>query len=139
MAAPPALGQLLPPDAEIFRACTNKNFLNNLRTEIRDRAYYRRAKDTDGLSFGLTAEDAVHDLQNFGVIGVRVDALHALEGRGLEVRADPELAGHALLHGLPYYEQDQKLAEDIAWELVKISRIVHNASYYPPGHRLHGT
>jgi len=136
MTAPHVLGDLLAPDSDVFRACTNKNFLNNLKTEIRDRAYYRKPKDTDGLSLGLTVDDAVHDLENFGVIGAGVAQIQNLP-RGLEVRTDPELPGHALLHGLPYKHENEKLAEDIAWELVKISRIVHNDSYYPPGHRLH--
>src|SRR6266568_137096 len=137
MAAPHVLGDLLAPDSEVFRACSNENFLNNLKTEVRDRAYYRRPKDTDGLSFGLTPDDAVQDLENFGVIGARVAQIQNLPNRGLEVRTDPELAGHALLHSLPYKHENEKLAKDIAWELVKISRIVHNDSYYPPGHHLH--
>lgn len=136
-ATPPPLGELLTPATEIFRACTNKNFLKNpLRTEIRDTAYYRKPKDTDGLSLGLTAEHAVHDLENFGVIAAIVRDIHAVP-RGLEVRIDPDLAGHALLHGLPYKHENEQLAEDIAWELVRISHIVYNTSYYPPGHRLH--
>lgn len=137
MAAPHVVGDLLAPDSEVFRTCTNKNFLNSLKTEIRDRAYYRKPKDTDGLSLGLTVDDAVHDLENFGVIGTTVAQIQAIPTRGLDVRNDPELAGHALLHGLPYKHENEKLAEDIAWELVKISRIVHSNSYYPPGHRLH--
>lgn len=137
MATPHVLGELVAGNREVFRACTNKNFLNNLRTEIRVRAYYRRPKDTDGLSFGLTAEDAVHDLENWGVIGAPVDKIHSLPTRGLEVRIDPELRGHALIHGLPYKHEHEKLAEDIAWELVKLSRIVYSDSYYPLGHRLH--
>ncbi|MFZ0309365.1 MAG: hypothetical protein WAL89_14430 [Candidatus Sulfotelmatobacter sp.] len=137
MAAPNVLGELLARDREVFRACTTRNFLNNPRTEIRDRAYYRKPKDTDGLSLGVTPYDAVHDLENWGVIGAPVDRIQDLPTRGLEVRADIELPGHALIHGLPYKHENEKLAEDIAWELVKISRIVYNDSYYPPGHRLH--
>jgi hypothetical protein len=137
MTIPHVLGDLLARDAEVFRACTTKNFMNNLRTEIRDRAYYRKPKDTDGLSFGLTPEDAVHDLENYGVIGAPVGKIHDLPNRGLEVRTDPELPGHALLYGLPYKHENEKLAEDLAWELVKISRIVYRESYYPPGHRLY--
>jgi hypothetical protein len=136
MAAPHALGELVARDTEVFRACTNKNFLNNTRTEIRDRAYLRRKKDTDGLSMGLSSEDAVRDLENFGVIGIGVGPIMNLP-RNLEVRHDPELAGHALIQGLPYVDENETLATDVAWELVKLSRIVHNSSYYPPGHQHH--
>jgi len=131
--SPHALGELLARDLEVFRACTCKNFLTNTKTEIRDRAYLRRKKDTDGLSLGLTPENAVRDVENFGVIGTHVGAIHDLP-RGLEVRRDPDLEGHALIHGLPYVEEAETLAQDIAWELVKISRIVHNVAYYPVGH-----
>jgi hypothetical protein len=136
MAAPHALGELVAWDTEVFRACTNKNFLNNTRTEIRDRAYLRRKKDTDGLSMGLTSEDAVRDLENFGVIGIGVGPIMNLP-RNLEVRHDPELAGHALIQGLPYVDENETLATDVAWELVKLSRIVHNSAFYPPGHQHH--
>jgi hypothetical protein len=135
MAAPHVPGELVSRDAEVFRACTCKNFLKN-KTEIRDRAYLRRKKDSDGLSLGLTEEDAVRDLENFGVIGIGVGPISDLP-RNLEVRHDPELAGHALMQGLPYVEEDETLATDIAWELVKLSRIVHNSAYYPLGHPRH--
>jgi hypothetical protein len=57
--------------------------------------------------------------------------------RGLQVRDDPTLEGHALMHGLPMYEDNETLASDVAWELVNISRIEHNMPYYPVGHPLH--
>ncbi len=136
MAAPHALAELVAREAEVFRACTCKNFLNNTRNEIRDRAFLRRRRDTDGLSLGVTPENAVRDLENFGVIGVFAGAIQDLP-RNLEVRHDPELAGHALIHGLPYVDENETLASDIAWELVKISRIVYNTSYYPLGHPRH--
>jgi hypothetical protein len=138
MAASLAVGELLASNSEAFRACANKNFLTSSRTEIRDRAYYRKEKDTDGLSLGLTADDAVRNLDdNFGVIMALVKDIHQLPGRNLEVRSDPGLDGHAILHGLPYKEAEEQLAEDIAWELVKISRIIHSNSYYPQGHHRH--
>jgi hypothetical protein len=138
MASSQPLADSVPRDAEVFRACTNKNFLNNTRSAIRDRAYLRRKKDTDGLSLGLTPDEAVRELsENFGIIGVFVGAVEDIPERHLSVRPDPDLPGHALLNGLPYVEENETLATDIAWELVNVSRIVYSSTYYPAGHPQH--
>jgi hypothetical protein len=126
-----ALGALLQDKLEVFRACSSPNFLDPTKTGFRDRAYLRRAKDTDGLSVGMTPEDAVRNLnKNHGVGAVYVFAINLLR-RQLEVRYDPEEAGHALIHGLPFVEIDRALAEDIGWELARISRVVYCESFTP--------
>jgi hypothetical protein len=138
MSAPHALGELVARDTEVFRACSSKNFLSSTKTEISDRAYLRRRKDDDGLSLGLTPEDAVSHLdRNFGVIGALAGAIQDLPSRNLAVRHDPEFPGHALLLGLPYVEENETLATDVAWELKRLSRIVYKAPYYPVGHPRH--
>jgi hypothetical protein len=128
------LGNLLPDESEVFRGFSNRNFLDNSRTVIRDRAYLRRKKDNDGLSVGVTPQDAVRNLrENYGVSGLSVERIHNL-GRGLEVRADIGMIGHALICGLPFVELNRELAEAIAQELVAISRVVYAEPYAPnPG------
>jgi hypothetical protein len=129
--ASPALGELLPNDSEVFRALTNRNNLARDKT-LRETAYLRRAKDLDGLSVGLTAGDAIRHLShNFGMAALYVGGAHVLT-RGLEVRRDPTEEGHALIHGLPFVEQDRTLAETIAWELVSVSRVVSSEPYSEP-------
>jgi hypothetical protein len=140
MAAPAALGNLLPNESVVFRAFKSAYFLDNSKTELVDKAYFcHKNRDEDGLSLGMTAENAVMALdKNHGVSSLPVGAIHDL-GRGLEVREDldPAFAGHALVKGMPLYEDNEKLASDIAWELVHISTIVHNKAYYPVGHSRH--
>jgi|SRR6266498_2375783 len=140
MAAPVILGNLLPDNSVIFRALKSASFLNDSKTDLVDKAYFcHKGRDEDGLSFGRTAENAAMALdKNHGVSSIPVGDVHNL-GRELDVYADsdPGFAGHALLKGLPMYEDNPTLASDIAWELVHISTIVHNRSYYPPGHPRH--
>jgi hypothetical protein len=136
MAAPAALGNLLPNQSVVFRAFKAAYFLNDSKTALVDRAYFcHKNKDEDGLSLGTTAENAVMMLpnKNHGVSSLPVSGIHGLN-RGLEVRDDPDFAGHVLVKGMPLYEDDEKLASDIGWELVTISAIIHDKPYYPVGH-----
>jgi hypothetical protein len=119
--SPPSLGALVPDGSEVFRALSNKNNLRN--KTLRETTYFRRAKDTDGLSVGLTPTDAIRHVRAFGIAALPVAGVRALN-RGLEVRTDSTEAGHALILNLPFVEQDRGLAEEIGWELVGISRIV---------------
>lgn len=131
--APPEIGDLLADDVVVFRAFATKAYRERPK-RIRSGAYYRSMSHTDGLSLGLTPEDAIAGLsRNFGYCSVTVGDIHKLP-YGLEVRAVKNQPGHVLLLKMPCIDgdDDQRAdAAEISNKLAKIS-VLQSCDSYPP-------
>ena len=115
------IGELVPNDTIIYRACTRRIDLSTDKTQVREIAFQkmgRIAKNKDGLSFRTTPA-ACNDLNHFGILRIRVGDIHGLN-RNLEVRFDATDPSHVLLRNLPCMDrepQEKELAEAVAGEL----------------------
>jgi hypothetical protein len=115
------IGDLVPGDTVIFRACTKKNFLTSSKDAVQPEAFQKQGTNQkDGLSLALTPVDAVRRLnRNHGVIRIRVQDIHDL-GRGLEVRFDTQLPNHVLIRNMACMDrspEERANAEATATEL----------------------
>jgi hypothetical protein len=115
------IGDIVPGDRLIFRACTKRNFLTPAKDSVQPEAFYKQGTNqTDGLSLALTPVEAVRRLnKNHGVIRIRVQDIHDLN-RGLEVRFDTQEPNHVLIRNLACMDrspEERALAEATATEL----------------------
>lgn len=111
----------LTDDTIIYRAASASRYLTDDRQHAAPQAFHRRLSDEDGLSFGLTPEDAVKGLTKWhGIIRVTVGAIRALR---LKDNDDKELIiindkpGHAVIPNIPFYDDTNliELAEAETW------------------------
>jgi len=130
---PPRTEEPLADAQIVYRAFAAEGFRKRPK-KVRAKAYFRPADHVDGISLGLTPDDAVSGLQtNFGYCSVKVGAIRQL-GYGLDVRRDPKDPSHILLCNVPFLigeDQDRGMAYEIASALAKIST-VESCDLYPP-------
>jgi hypothetical protein len=113
----------------VLRAIRNKGWIDqdgklNASAFIRD-----PLRDPDGLSVNLRSQtDLNHWListfnKSFGADTLHVGYVRKLELEVGQTQEDFDTqSGHALIVGIPTQDEDPKRAEDIATELVKMSR-----------------
>jgi len=127
------LGELVDDDADVYRAFSLNGHRKNQK--VRAGCFYRRSDHHDGISVGLTPENAVADLDtNYGYCKLSVGRVHALPYQ-LRIRVDPQFAGHALIHNVPCIDSpnddERKEASLIAGELARVAELVTNEPFYP--------
>jgi hypothetical protein len=128
-----SIGDLLADDNDVYRAFALDGHRRN--GKIRARAFYRESQHTDGLSVGLSATAAVaHLTTNHGYCSLRVQKVHALP-ESLQVRSDPQEAGHGLIHNVPCIDSpddsERKAAELVAGKLARCAVLVTDKPYIP--------
>ena len=105
----------------IYRAASASRYLTDDKQRAAPQAFHRRPSDEDGLSFGLTPEDAVRGLTKWhGIIRLTVGAIRALR---LKDDDDKELIvvndrpGHVIIPNIPFHDEDDlpQLAEADTW------------------------
>lgn len=121
------VGDLVPDETRIYRACPRTGCFNDNKTEILEAAFYKeRRRDPDGFSGGLTPEAATRRLNSWhGIISITVAEIRSV--RGLEVRydTDDENHEHVLVRRMPCADQplERGEAEAVASELRPLARI----------------
>lgn len=104
----------LTDDTVIYRAASARKYLTDDKQNPAPQAFYRRPlyhsnPDHDGLSFGLTPEDAVRGLSKwYGIIRLTVGEIRALrlkDGDDKELVVVNDKPGHALIPNLPYHDE----------------------------------
>jgi hypothetical protein len=115
------VGEIVPDDAVVFRACSRRNFLSPSKDSVQPEAFQKDGRNhKDGLSLAFDPTDAVRYLsKNHGTIKIRVGDIHALN-RGLEVRFDLTDPRHVLIRNMPCMDRtlaERVLAEPLAAEL----------------------
>jgi len=129
------LGDPLADDALVFRAFALDGFRERKKMKVRPRAYFRSKDHEDGLSVGLTPDDAVAGLAtNFGYCRLPVGPVHALP-HGMLIRPDLDLLGHALISNVPCIDgtnEERERAMLIAGHLARLSVVV-TCDLYRPG------
>ncbi len=115
------VGDLVPDDQVIYRACSRSNFLTPAKDAVREIAFQKDGRNhKDGLSLATSvAESVKHLSKNYGAIRIRVGDIHGLR-RGLEVRfliSDPL---HVVIRNLPCMDrspEEKELALALSAEL----------------------
>src|SRR5260370_8422487 len=100
------IGEVVPDETVIYRACSRSTFLTPSKDAVREIAFQKDGQNhKDGLSLATTAAESVRYLEkNYGVIRITAGAIHHL-GRGLEVRFNASNPLHALTLNFPCMEQ----------------------------------
>jgi hypothetical protein len=101
------IGELVPNETIIYRACTRRSDLAQSENRVREIAFQkmgRLERNKDGLSF-RTAPEGCNDVDHFGILRIRVGDIHEL-GRHLEVRFDANDPTHVLLRNLPCMDRE---------------------------------
>lgn len=127
------IGDLVPDDQVIYRACLRKNYLTPDKQGVAELAFEKKGQNhTDGLSFALTPAQAVQPFErNHGVIRITVGAVRGL-GRGLEVRFDTQTPGHVLVRNMPCVDrsdEEKQQANVVAAELAVRAEIESSLPY----------
>lgn len=126
------LGGLVEDDVSVFRAFALDGYRK--KNKVRPRAYFRSKDHDDGISVGLTPEDAVARLEtNFGYCRLPVGEVHNLP-HGLQIRKDLEIAGHAVICNVPCIDgtdEERELAELIAGQLARLSVVITTECFKP--------
>jgi hypothetical protein len=112
----------------VLRAVLKRKWLDH-NGRITSTAFLRDPKHSDGISVNIAAlTDLDQWLATFSK-SFGADSLHAgrIRALGLEIgQAEQDIYEnppvHALITGLPLTDEDPKLAEDLATELVRLSR-----------------
>jgi hypothetical protein len=114
----------------VLRAVLKSGWLDN-DGRITSTAFLRDPKHPDGLSVNIAVFTNVNQWLSAFSRSFGADSLHTGRVRvlGLEIgQAQQDCAenppAHALIVGLPLADENPKLAEDLATELVKLSRSV---------------
>jgi hypothetical protein len=123
------IGDLVPRERALFRACTRSNFYNSAN-EVQPEAFYKDGKNqTDGLSFALTQEAAIGKKKTYGVIRITAAEIHAAR-EGMEARLDLHTENHVLVRNMPCMDREpgeRAEAEKVAAELAFKARVVSTA------------
>lgn len=134
------IGEIVPDDTIIYRACTRSNFLSGNDPANKDTiepiAFQKDGKNhKDGLSLALSAADSVsHFQKNHGAIRITVGAVHGL-GRGLEVRFDTTDQTHVIIRNLPCMDREpdeKEMALIVSSELAAAAEIESNKRILVP-------
>jgi hypothetical protein len=113
--------ETLTDDTPVYRAASASRYLTDDRQHAAPQAFHRRPSDEDGLSFGLTPENAVRGLTRwYGIIRITVGALRALrlrDGDDKELMIVSDRPGHAVIPNIPFHDEDDlpQLAEADTW------------------------
>jgi hypothetical protein len=131
-----ALGETVAQES-IFRAYSEKGHRDRKSQGCasKPRAFYREQDDIDGISVGLSPDDAVNRLNtNFGYASLSVQAVIGIPGAGLEVRLTPVLPGHAAICNVPFIngnDEERERARLLAGQLARISICATADSHQP--------
>lgn len=128
------IGDIVPDDRVIYRACSRSNFLTSAKDAVREIAFQKDGRNhKDGLSLALTPAESIRYLEkNHGIIRISVGEIHQL-GRGLEVRFDTATPLHVLIRNLPCMDRtsgEKELALAVSAELAMKAQI-ESASSVP--------
>ncbi|HEV2881079.1 MAG TPA: hypothetical protein VGX24_07355 [Pyrinomonadaceae bacterium] len=88
-------------------------------------AFYRRRRDTDGISLATTIQEGINRLAKYGIAVNGVRSLHVGWVRdigGLDVEFNRSKDPHPVITGLPYSDDNPREAERLATRLRNISR-----------------
>jgi hypothetical protein len=121
------VGERVPDDLVLYRACSRSNFLTPTKDAVREIAFQKDGKNhKDGLSLALSVNESVKHLQkNHGVIRITAGEIHQL-GRGLEVRRDASDPQHVIVRNLPCMDrtpEEKELALAVSAELAARAQI----------------
>ena len=124
------IGDLVPNDRVIYRACTRSSFLSSNKDAVEGIAFQKDGKNRkDGLSLALSVADSVKKFpKNHGAIRIAVAAIHGLN-RGLEVRFDTTDPTHVRIRNLPCMDrsiEEKELALAVSAELAAIAVVEAN-------------
>jgi hypothetical protein len=127
------VGDPVPDETVLYRACSKRNFLNESANAVRETAFQKIGeRHKDGLSLAISAADSVRHLKrNFGVIRITAQAIRSID-RGLDVRFDRTDPSHVLLRNLPCMDraEEREQAEMVAAELA-IRAEVESSTAFP--------
>jgi hypothetical protein len=114
------IGNRVPDDVVIYRACTKSICLSPSKDSIEAPTFQKDGKNhTDGLSCTTTPEASIAEVGSHGIARIRVGDIHQM-GRGLEVRYDITDPVHVLIRNMPCMDREDAergLAEAVASEL----------------------
>jgi hypothetical protein len=121
------IGDIVPDERVIYRACTKSNFLTETKDSVREIAFQKYGMNhKDGLSLAFSPADSVKNVKkNHGVIAISVGAIHQL-GRNLEVHFDLSDPTHVLIRNLPCMDrtsEERQLAEAVSAELAILATV----------------
>jgi hypothetical protein len=130
------IGEIVPDDRIIYRACSRSNFLTASKDAVREIAFQKDGRNhRDGLSFALTPIESIRHLEkNHGIIRIVVGDIHQL-GRGLEVRFDAADPLHVLIRNLPCMDrtpEEKELALAVSAELAMKAQVESGSSVPKP-------
>jgi hypothetical protein len=123
------IGDPVPPDHVLYRACTKSKFLSATKNSVEPIAFQKQGKNhKDGLSLALSANACAKSFpNNKGVIRITVQEILSIE-RDLEVRFDLLDRNHVLIRRLPCMDreiEERSLAEAVASELSNLAKVEH--------------
>jgi hypothetical protein len=128
------IGEAVPDDYVLYRACTKKNFLTRAKDSVQPEAFYKNGKNhKDGLSLALTVEAAVGRLTTFGVIRITAGDVRSIN-RGMDVRFDANASTHVIIRNMPCMDRElaeRQTAESVATELAHKSTIESTQANIP--------
>jgi hypothetical protein len=120
------VGERVPDDVVLYRACSKPNFLTSAKDAVREIAFQKDGTNhKDGLSLALSVEESVKYLKkNHGVIRITAGEIHRLD-RGLEVRFKASEPLHVLIRNLPCMDrpEEKELALVVSAELAGKAQI----------------
>jgi|SRR6266853_3793514 len=130
------IGEQLPDDAVIYRACIKKGYISENGVEVEPLAFQKQGKNhKDGLSCAASPEVAAKFFpKNKGIIRISVAAIRAIE-RDLEICFDATDPNHILIRRLPCMDREddeRELAEAVSNELAKRAEIESTINVPPP-------
>jgi hypothetical protein len=120
------IGEIVPNDRMIYRACKRSIDLSKDKTTVEPIAFQKDGQNhRDGLSLALSVDACARQFpNNRGVIRISVGAIHGL-GRGLEVHFDTADPDHAIIRNLPCMDREleKELALIVSSELAAAAEI----------------
>jgi hypothetical protein len=121
------IGDIVPDDRIIYRACSRSTFLTTAKDAASEVAFQKEGRNhKDGLSLALTPIDSISGLsKNHGIIRITVGDIHQLN-RGLEVHFDTTDASHVIIRNLPCIDrgpEEKELALAVSAELAAIAEV----------------
>jgi hypothetical protein len=129
------VGDLVPDETVIYRACLRRTNLSPDKTQVRESAFQKAGKlerNKDGLSFRTTAA-ACNDLDHYGIFRIKAQDVRAIQ-RGVELHFDATDPSHVLMRNLPCMDrlEEQQDAEVVAAELSFRAEVESSTQFKKP-------
>ncbi len=129
------IGEIVPNDRTIYRACTRATDLSRDKIAVEPIAFQKNGRNhTDGLSLALSVDACARQFpNNRGVIRISVGAIHGLD-EGLEVRFDTTDPDHVIIRNLPCMDreaEEKERALAVSSELAAAAEIESSSRVLP--------